>query len=254
MKEFNVGSYKFKRFITDIDRSSDNINSMSHSKPFEYTTETLLLKVLIEGPISLYNYEDGNLSRYFVSKGTEAEQLNYKQYIDDKTNAIFENSQFKQQLLNLLKSNNLQIKDFENLKYKEKDLIKLFEKYYGTTNTYANFKEKQNKSIINFKAVVGVNFSSMTIENSIISNSRLDFESKAIPTLGLEIEYVLPYNQNKWSIFFNPSYQKYEQTQKFKTYTATVDYSYFDLAFGIRHYFFLSKNQKSSLTVAILRL
>lgn len=244
MKEFNVGSYKFKRFTTDIDRSSDNINSMSHSKPFELTTETLLLKVLIEGPISLYNYEDGNLSRYFVSKGTEAEQLNYKQYIDDKTNSVAENSQFKQQLLNLLKGDNLQTKDFERLDYKEKDLIKLFEKYYGNTATYANLKEKQNKSFVNFKAVVGVNFSAAKASNSIIYNSNYDFDGKAIPNLGLEIEYILPFNQNKWAIFFNPSYQKYEQTAQRKNMKASLDYSFIDLSFGVRHYFYVSQNSK----------
>ena len=244
MKEFNVGSYKYKRFTTNIDRSSDNLNSMSHSKPFEFTTETLFLKALIEGPISLYGYEDGNLSRYFTSTGTEAEQLNYKQYIDDKTTSVAENSQFKQQLLNLLKGDNLQIKDFEKLNYKEKELIKLFEKYYGTTNTYANFKEKQNKSVVNFKAVVGVNFTTAKASNSIVYNSNYDFDSKAIPNLGLEIEYILPFNQNKWGIFFNPTYQKYEQTAQKKYMKASFDYSFIDLSFGIRHYFYVSQNSK----------
>lgn len=244
MKEFNVGSYKYKRFTTNIDRSSDNLNSMSHSKSFEFVTETLMLKALIEGPISLYNYEDGNLSRYFTSMGAEAEQLNYKQYIDDRTTSVAENSQFKQQLLNLLKSDNLQLKDLENLNYKEKELIKLFEKYYGTTDTYANFKKKQNKSIVNFKAVVGVNFSTAKANNSIIYNSNYDFDSKAIPNLGLEVEYILPFNQNKWAIFFNPSYQKYEQTAQRKYMKASFDYSYIDLSFGVRHYFYVSQNSK----------
>lgn len=244
MKEFNVGSYKYKRFTTNIDRSSDNLNSMSHSKPFEFISETLFLKVLIEGPISLYSYEDGNLSRYFTSTGTEAEQLNYKQYIDDKTNSVAENLQFKQQLHNLLKGDNLQLKDFENLNYKEKELIKLFEKYYATTDTYSNFKEKQNKSIVNFKAVIGVNFSTAKANNSIVYSSNYDFESKAIPNLGLEVEYVLPFNQNKWAIFFNPSYQKYEQTAQRKYMKASFDYSFIDLCFGVRHYFYVSQNSK----------
>lgn len=243
MKEFNVGSYKYKRFTTKIDRSSDLLSTMSHSKSFEFSTETLFLKVLIEGPISLYSYEDGNLSRYFTSNGNEAEQLNYKQYIYDNS-SVGENSQFKQQLLNLLKGENLQVNDFKNLDYKEKDLLKLFEKYYGTTNSYTNFNEKQNKSVVNFKVIVGVNFASAKASNSIVYNSNFDFDGKAIPNLGLEIEYILPFNQNKWAIFFNPSYQKYEQTAKFKYLTATMEYSYIDLSFGVRHYFYVTQNSK----------
>lgn len=244
MKEFNVGSYKYKRFTTKIDRSLKAINSISHNKSFEYTTETLLLKVLIEGPISLYNYEDGNLSRYFTSSGDEAEQLNYKQYLDDKTNSIAENSQYKQQLLNLLKSQKLNVKDFENLDYKSKDLVTLFEKYYEKDATIKNYNENQNKSIINFKAVVGVNFSSAKVGNSIIANSNYDFENKGIPNLGLEVEYILPFNQQKWAIFFNPNYQKYEQTAQRKYTKSTLDYSFIDLTLGIRHYFYISQKSK----------
>ena len=83
IKEFNVGdSYKYKRFTINIDRSSSDINNLSREKNPVWKEETLLLKILVEGEINLYQYEDINFVRYFISSGNHetAEQLVYKEY------------------------------------------------------------------------------------------------------------------------------------------------------------------------------
>lgn len=184
----------------NIDRSSDNINELSNSKAPIFKTETLLLKLLIEGSTNLYSYEDSNLIRYFISSGdhSEATQLIYKEYINDKENKVAENIQYKQQLMNELKSENLVRKDFENLNYKENDLVKLFQKFYGSdTTSFSNHSEKQNKGSINLKVIAGASFTSLSLENSISKSNNFDFDTKAVFTVGLELEYILPFNQNK---------------------------------------------------------
>jgi len=246
MKEFGVGNaYKYKKFTVQIDRSSNNLNTISNQKAPEFKTETVFLKFMTQGELNLYSYEDGNFVRYFVgAPDKDAEQLIYKTY-DDQKGSIIENVQFKQQLMNLLKSDKVTRRDFERLDYKEKDLVNLFEKVYGAENSnFSNFKSKETKGSVNFKVVVGANFANAKIENSEISNSEISFDRKAIPSFGLEIEYVMPFNQNKWSLFFNPSYQKFESSQKKGYLTADFDYSYIDLAFGVRHYFFLNEKSK----------
>lgn len=248
IKEFGVANaYKFKRFIVNMDRSSDNINELSNSKAPNFKTETLLLKLLIEGSTNLYSYEDSNLIRYFISSGdhNEATQLIYKEYINDKENKIAQNSQYKQQLMNELKSENLVRRDFENLNYKENDLVKLFQKFYGSdTTSFSNHTEKQNNGSINLKIIAGANFTSFSLENSMYKANNFDFDTKAVFTIGLELEYVLPFNQNKWSLFLNPNYQKYKNEEKKSTLKTSVDYSFVELPVGIRHSFFLNKDSK----------
>lgn len=82
VKEFSiVGGVRYKRFDVYIDRSSNNVQSLSKVREPEFSEETLFLEVLLEGEASLYAYEEGNLKRYFYTTGTSPiEQLIYKKY------------------------------------------------------------------------------------------------------------------------------------------------------------------------------
>ena len=239
--EFSIGTdYKYKRFSVDIDRSSDN-------------TETLFLKVLIEGEISLYSYQDENLIRYFIESDGQIQQLVYKPYLDAK-NSLAQNKQYKQQLTMKLKSDNLTVKDFENLEYKKRSLVNLFEKYYGiTTKNYSNLTKGQHKGNFNLKAVLGVNFSSAAFKNQIIKNSTLDLGSHTTPNIGIEAEYVLPFNKNKWSIFLNPNYQQYKGNyeKQYNRYVekGEVDYTFISVPIGVRHYMYINNNSKIFLNM-----
>src|SRR5688572_9272760 len=81
IKEFGVdGSYIFRRFEVNIDLSSNYIERMNEVKGPQWKKETLFLRVLIEGPLNLYQYEDGDGVKYFYSNGdhTQPEQLFHK--------------------------------------------------------------------------------------------------------------------------------------------------------------------------------
>lgn len=69
------------------------------------------------------------------------------------------------------------------------------------------------------------------------------------------MEYVLPFNKNKWAIFVNPTYEKFDTEKKYIVtvpgfpphdveHTATIKYTAVDIPFGIRYYMFLNKNSK----------
>src|SRR6187431_655326 len=120
IKEFNVGDkYKFVRFNTQIDRSSSNIDLMTAEKNPVFKDETLFLKVLVEGEINLYEYNDDNLVKYFISPADHKDvtQLIYIEYLIDNT--VAKNNNFRQQLSVALKSDALKTKDFEYLKYEK---------------------------------------------------------------------------------------------------------------------------------------
>lgn len=244
--EFSVGNaYKYKKYTVDVDRSSAVLERLSTQKMPEWQNETVLLKIIVEGKATLYQYEDNNLIKYFFSNGNhdKAEQLVYKQFNLSGT-AISENNQFRQQLFNLMKDGDIKPSKFEKIKYKKDDLAALFMEYNMTTDQeVTNLTEKQNKSNINFKIVAGVNFSSLSAQNSVIDLG-YDFGNKTTYRIGAELEYVMPFNNNKWSIFIDPNYQSYEKEGKKGNYEWKTSYQYAELPMGLRHYMYVNSNSK----------
>ena len=150
-----------------------------------------------------------------------------------------------------MKSENVKNEDLKKVQYKQESLVKLFEKYYGTKeNTISDLNKNQVKGGISFKVIAGASIASAKMEHLNVYNTLTVFDSKTIPNLGLEVEYIMPFNKNKWSIFFNPMYQKFDSKNietgfyySGNTRNSSIEYSYLDLNFGLRHYMFL--NQKS---------
>ena len=90
----------------------------------------------------------------------------------------------------------------------------------------------------------GVNFSKLSLQNEFFRPKNIDFENQTNFRFGVELEFVMPFNKNKWAIFLEPTYQSFnsEKTEGNKTFS--VDYESLELPIGIRHYFFLSDKSK----------
>lgn len=252
IKEFNVGdSYKYRRFKTNLDRSSSDVNNLSSEKNPLWVEETLLLKILVEGEINLYQYEGVNLIRYFISTGNHeiAEQLVCKEYRAEYTD-IGVNNYFRQQLLNTLKSNNLNINDFKNLTYKKKELTNLILKYNKTKELKSiNYEINQNQGEVNLKIIAGVNATSLNISNY-ISNVDYTFDLLPVFHLGIESEYILPFNQKKWSIFTEPNFQSYKPSENTnRNQLVEAKYNFIEIPFGLRYHMFI--NNKSKLFIGM---
>ncbi len=65
------------------------------------------------------------------------------------------------------------------------------------------------------------------------------------------MEYILPFNKNKWSISIEPTYQRFEDKGRSKLdkvfneeLFVSVDYSSIELPISLRHYFFLNNDSK----------
>ncbi|MBW4360804.1 hypothetical protein [Flavobacterium taihuense] len=255
IKEFSIGnSYKYKRFNTKIDKSNSEIATLSSEKNPIWKDETLLLKVLVEGEVNLYQYIGNGYQRYFISTGNheKAEQLIYKEYYA-QNNVVTENNAFKQQLFTTLKSDKFTADDFKDLPYEKQKIIDLIIKYNTTKNNQiSNFAPKQNQAKTNFKLQLGVNYSDIEI----ISTSEFEtggiysatFPKKPVAIIGFEIEYILPINQKKWSLLFSTSFQHYKsETMASNNAPISIDYKTIDILFGVRHYFFL--NNQSAIFI-----
>lgn len=249
IKEFSVSdSYKFKRFATSVDISSNDAGKLSESASPDWKKQVVMLKLLVEGKINLYQYENGNLVRYFISTGNHetAEQLIYRQYIIEATQ-IKTDFSFRNQLYTLMKSENFNASKFRKVRYSKDNLTALFVSFNQTkTENISDYTKKQNKSSFNLKAVAGINMTSADFSN-LVNDVTFEFDSKAVFKMGIEAEAILPFNNNKWSLFVQPNFQHYEAEGKRLAVKTEIDYKFIEVPIGARHYFFL--NQKSKLFI-----
>lgn len=253
VKEFGIYNVsKYIRAKTNIDKSSEQIDKMSSERNPNFQEELLFLKVLIEGKASLFLYIDGNLTRFFYKlNDSEIQQLVYKRYLIDDT--ILENNSFKQELFLKLKCEEIVLNDIKNLRYSNRDLEKLFIKYNKCTGSdYINYKTKQNKDLFNLTFRPSLNYSSLEIQNSVLGFNDIDFRNKLGIRFGIEAEFILPFNKNKWGIIVEPTYQYFKSEQSKETgnvsggiLVSRIDYKSIELPIGVRYYFYL--NDKSKL-------
>ncbi|MDT0605662.1 hypothetical protein [Croceitalea rosinachiae] len=249
VKEFGViGKSVFVSVLVDIDRSSNILRLMSSKREPDNSKERLFLRRLVDGDIDLYDYEAGNLVRYFYSaKESEILPLVHKKYINQR-NQVAENNQYKQQLLNEFGN---KASDLEKLAYKKMDLVKYFigiNEEMGVIVDKNIETQKVKKGVFHFSLMGGMDYRALSFERRNTSFPKVDYGSNIAITFGAEIEYVFPFNKNKWALFLEPSYTSYnsETTVAFdgSNDIAIAEFDSFEIVFGVRHYMFINDSVK----------
>ncbi len=247
VKEFGIlNALKYKRFSVAIDRSSKTIGKLSTSREPAFVEETLLLKPLVEGAANLYVYIDGNLTRYFYSVGeSDVKQLVYKTYLT-AAQQVDRNNSYKQQLWAELQCSDMTMNTADQTAYMKADLIRYFIRYNRCVGAdYVNLEEKRKvRDLFNFSLRPGINYSSIAMSNAYSNLRDVDFGSSLTFRLGIEAEYVLPFNKNKWALVTEPTYRYFRGENKARTRNVKLDYQSIELPLGFRHYFFLDDKSK----------
>jgi len=259
MKEFGIsGISTFVKAEVEIDQSSRDINNLSMTKEPLWSNEKVFLKVLVNGKAKLYFYRNGKMERFFYSVNDSViKQLIHKEYKETPISSqglsqqpvVMTNDAFKQQLCRYVINEETSFSDALKLGYNRNDLIKYFRKYdkLGKDSSFVSGKNG-NSSAFNLKIKPGIDFSSISInESQIVGNNRfsIDFGTHLNFRLGLEAEYILPFNKNTWSIFLEPSYQNFKSSKKDgRGDMVSIDLNIIDFSAGIRHYFYLNDNLK----------
>ncbi|WP_300569465.1 outer membrane beta-barrel protein [Flavobacterium sp.] len=260
VKEFSIE--EGNRYISQniaVDTSSVDIRSYSNKVDPEWAQKQLFLKEIIAGDYSLYEYADSNMKLYFFKpKDGNIEQLIYKKYLINY-NDVKENNTFRRQLLKA-KPESITMERIAKINYNLKSITDYFleinnidGKNVVVRNSYT--KNLKDKFLFNFK--LGTNFSSLSLERNPQSslNPDVSFENKNTIKVGFEVEYVFPFNKNKWAIYFEPTYQtKYQSETKvtrvtpggwnYPPETWSASYNALDLNFGLRYYMFVSPKSK----------
>lgn len=259
LDEFGInGISKYIKAKVEIDRSSKNINRLSQNRNPIFSEENLFLKVLVEGQANLYEYNDGNLLRYFYSlKDSEIKQLIYKKY-KTVNGDVSENNRYRQQLWSDFSCDGFDQQKLEYINYSKRDLVKKFTKFNDCVESdYINFNVKDKRDFFHLTIKPRLNISSLTFGNSLSDIDPIEFDDETGFGIGIDLEFVLPFNKNKWAITLEPAYQSFKSESSSPTdnivggeRVAIVDYSSIEIPIGLRHYFYINKKSAIYLNAA----
>ncbi len=251
-------SKKFIRTKLMLEISDDRITRLSDTiRGLRWVEKYVFLQVLVEGKFaSLYNYfEEGINHFYYSSLNTSIEPLIYKKYYlavsPHHPTSIIINNTYKEQL-----DKNLICADgtisIKNLSYNKKKLIEYFKTYYQCNWTDYQVYDKINKSKFKLKIAFIMNQSSFRIDDGQINFYQ--FPAKINYSMGLEAEYLIPFNQYKWSLFTEVNYQYYKSnfSEPNLNSISTINYQYIEIPLGINYYMLLNDNHRLFIRTAIV--
>lgn len=241
-KEFGVTNYKrLVRYKGNMDYSPSDIAKLSSNKDPEYKYKEVFLYVLVSGKVNLYSYRDKDVTRYFYSTADDnILPLEYRKYYSGNDEQLMTtNSKYKTQLEKLMLDNPEVVKKIKLTNYTSQDLTVLFNQYNNI------LPSEKSKGKLNLRIRPGVTFSNFKIEDTNFPIfSKLNYSTKIGFRAGVELEWILPFNKNKWGVIFEPSFMSYKSDASYNSYTSNVKYSTLDFALGLRHYFFLNNDSK----------
>ncbi len=251
-------SRKFTRAKVMLEISDDRITQLSDTiRGLRWIEKYVFLQVLIEGKFaSLYSYfEEGNSHFYYSSLNTSIEPLIYKKYYlavapHYPTSMIINNTYKKQLKKNLICADgDISIK---NLSYNKKKLIEYFKAYYKCNWTDYQAYDKINKSKFKLKIAFIINQSSFRINDGQIDFYQ--FPAKINYSMGLEAEYLIPFNRYKWSLFAEANYQYYKSnfSEPNLNSECTINYQFIEIPLGLNYYIILNENHRLFIRTAIV--
>ncbi|MBK5195741.1 MAG: hypothetical protein JJE08_06885, partial [Proteiniphilum sp.] len=215
VEEFGIeNELKCIRAIISIDLSRDRITNIKDTLS-QWEEGHVFLKVLVEGELaSLYEYYDYGKPLFFYSlKDSNIIPLIYKKYnVEIAANfveQILYNNTFREQLNEHLACGTH--KNSDKISYTKKELVKYFENYYNCNNSvYATYSTQIKKGILLFKPAASLNTIHLEIHDPIDAAPKVYFDKVNSIGLGIETEYIFPYNRYIWSVFAEANYLAYK--------------------------------------------
>ena len=248
IKAFKVGNFHYVAAKVNVDQSSSITRDLSTVRNPEFKEETLFLRKLVEGPANLYVMDGKNIRYFFNTNQKPIEQLIYKRY--NVNGRISYNNQFRQQLLSGLQCEGKNLSKVQNLDYRRESLINYFVEFNTCVDNMYVYEALSRDGDFNFYIKGGVQFANLTVERGL--------NAKGVEMSGLgyrasvELEYVFPFNRNKWATYFEPAYKTFTGEKKLtEVFNANLSakYSSLELGLGVRHYFFLNEESKLFLNL-----
>ena len=236
--------FVFERHLVDMEKISSNVSELSLERASNYKKESLLLKVVVDGKARLLKYSSKNVNYFYYMLEDKIYHLEYKRYRTEK-GSILKNLNYKKTLRDEINCDNKKLNS--DIKYKESSFVTYFTDYNSCHNSSSKLYSNQvKKGKFNLRAKFSLGISN--VGNPYTNSPIFKFKEEVIFKIGAEFEYVLPFNNNKWSVLLEPTYQSYSSKSESVTqagdFSYLADYSSIELPLGFRHYFFINDRNK----------
>jgi hypothetical protein len=256
IKEYKINTdYKYIKYKVDYDY--DQIINKDELSIFgvepNLKQKEILLKVLVEGKISIYKATIDDEVFYYIKgeNDVKPELLVYRKY--NLENKIRENNAYRKTLFEKMKSDIISMNDVFKLKYDEKSLVPIFIQYNKNNNSLVeqNVDINREKNKFYYKVLVGT--SSFT--STYAFNNRFDLKSDnnfVNPIIGFELSNVLGTNSKRAEIFGRLFYQHASIISRYTNTEANFNpnielssnFSSLNISAGYRHAFFKTERNK----------
>jgi len=215
--EFGIeGRLKCIKALIPVDISPSRIaREEDAQKGPEWDRGHAYLKVLVEGDAaSLYSYySEGTETFYYKTDTVPLTILYHKEYVVDVASGYADkrlsNDTFRSQL-----AENMPIEgdhSYETLPYVRKPLIRYFSRYNDSRKAAYEVPDYSEPLSSKFVVKLAGNYNMMDL-TSTYTGERMEkilFSDKNSIGFGLEFEYVLPFNNHKFSIFAESNFYSY---------------------------------------------
>jgi len=242
--EFRIPNvFKYIRATVPLDISAKSNNQISDSGKPDYQTQTVFLKVIVNGSADLYYYQDGGMKLFFYQAPNYAiRPLIYKKYLT-RNDKVAQNNQYLQELwehVNCFTQTKLEISE---INYNKRSLKKHFVEHNRCLQSDVKvYKLNPGGALFNISLIPGLNLAQL--ESTVRINEGNDsFEHNKSSTfrLGVAIEYRAS-RISKWSILLEPAYRVMDEQYSIRNRDFDLDFQAFQIPVMIRRYFDLSNN------------
>jgi hypothetical protein len=252
-KEFGaLGLFKYLRADIDLDVSSTTANNISPSREPKYEKRTVFLKTLVDGAYNLFEYKDDKTRKYFYSENSEPvfNPLVSKIYSNNGRDILY-NNDFRTQLYQLIETSKISLKELRKIEYNSRSLTRFFTSLNSESIIYTKAK---SEDWFRLYLRPGVSFNNLDINDlnpsSVINNS-ISIDPTTSFRFGAQLEFMLPFNNNKWSFTVEPTFHSYSGSQEQnaspgspieRVILAEADFSSIKLLSAIRYYMYLNND------------
>ncbi|MEP0368892.1 MAG: hypothetical protein ABJN36_05250 [Cyclobacteriaceae bacterium] len=261
IRTFQVGkSHKYTKYVVDLDRSvTAPVGALDASSQPQFSKEILFLRVLLEGPATLFKYATEDFEKYFISLNESMiVPLIYKKYATAGTTSsaapiVMENKAFQNQLHQYLPCNCITYFETLNMRYHIADLssyVKRYNKCIGSNSTA--YKTNVNKEYSTFRIKAGPNYSwfwAKTEKTARTAGAKLDFDGALNLRFGCEFEFKLPIEKAHVGFVIDPSFHVYKGKSEYQTGNPTqptrpvkLKYQSLEIPLGFRYWHEIDQN------------
>ncbi|GGD21179.1 hypothetical protein [Flavobacterium orientale] len=250
LKSFEIfNKLKYIKASVDFETSSSKLDELTATREAVFEKKVLLLKMLIDAKADLFVYETNGKTRYFYRVDENPiKPLIFKSYLHNNTH-VMTNKDFVYQLNTDVSCGDSKLA-VNSINYREKELIKYFEKYNTCSNSTIVKYTQKNKSKLNINLFAGLSLIKSTFESG--SDFYINNSSSNVSTFraGSQFELILPLQKRNISAFAELSYlslsTSYVETAAPNfTSNTSLDINKIDFLLGLKYYFFI--NEKSSI-------